>query len=58
MTQTQAAAALGRPQSFIAKVEAGERRVDALELSALARLYGCPLAFFNVEPEGEMKEKG
>jgi len=28
MTQVQVAAALGRPQSFVAKCESGERRVD------------------------------
>lgn len=31
VTQTELAARLGRPQSFVAKVEGGERRIDVLE---------------------------
>ncbi len=40
LTQQAAAARLGVPQSFISKCESGERRLDVLELDALARLYG------------------
>lgn len=39
LTQVEAARLLGRPQSFVAKVEAGERRVDVVELSQLCRVY-------------------
>ena len=39
-TQVQVAGALGKPQSFVSKVENGERRLDPLELKALAKLYG------------------
>ena len=46
MTQTEAATAVGRPQSFIQKCEAGERRVDAVELHQLAKLYEQPLDWF------------
>lgn len=42
MTQVQLAAILGVPQSFVAKVEGMERRLDVVEfarwLSALGRL--------------------
>lgn len=38
ITQTQLAEALGKPQSFIAKVESGERRLDVVEFVHLARL--------------------
>lgn len=31
MTQVQLAAALGRPQSYVSKVERGERRIDVVE---------------------------
>lgn len=31
-TQQQLADALGKPQSYVAKVETGERRIDAVEL--------------------------
>ncbi|PBB52133.1 MULTISPECIES: helix-turn-helix transcriptional regulator [Mesorhizobium] len=31
LTQTQVAEKLGRPQSFVAKYEGGERRLDVIE---------------------------
>lgn len=40
MTQVQVARALGKPQSFVSKIETGERRLDPLELKAIAKLYG------------------
>lgn len=33
LTQVQVARKLSRPQSFVSKVESGERRVDAVELA-------------------------
>jgi transcriptional regulator with XRE-family HTH domain len=45
-TQAEVARALHRPQSFISKCEAGERRVDVIELEDFARLYRRPIAFF------------
>jgi transcriptional regulator with XRE-family HTH domain len=35
-----------RPQSFVSKIESGERRVDVVELRELATLYRRPLDFF------------
>ncbi len=46
LTQAAAAIKLGKPQSFISKCEAGERRVDVIELADLAKLYGKPLTYF------------
>jgi transcriptional regulator with XRE-family HTH domain len=46
MTQVQVAAALGRPQSFVAKCESGERRVDVIELEEFAKLYCRSLSRF------------
>lgn len=40
ITQTAIATALGRPQSFIAKVENGERRLDVVEFIRLAQILG------------------
>ena len=38
---------LGRPQSFIAKYEGGERRIDVVEFIAIARALGAdPLRLF------------
>jgi transcriptional regulator with XRE-family HTH domain len=46
LTQTQVAAALRRPQSFVSKCESGERRIDVIELDEFARLYRKPIDFF------------
>ena len=46
LTQALVAKRLGRPQSFVAKCESGERRVDAVELAAFARAYRKPLSYF------------
>ncbi|HMI85610.1 MAG TPA: helix-turn-helix transcriptional regulator [Polyangiaceae bacterium] len=43
LTQVQVAKALKQTQSFVSKCEAGERRIDAIELQAFAQLYGIPL---------------
>jgi transcriptional regulator with XRE-family HTH domain len=39
-TQRALAEALGKPPSFVAKVEQGERRLDILEFIAIARAIG------------------
>ena len=48
LSQVEAAANLGVPQSFISKCESGERRVDIIELKVMAQLYKKDLAFFDV----------
>ena len=37
LTQQQLADKLGRPQSFVAKYEGGERRIDVVEFLEIAR---------------------
>jgi transcriptional regulator with XRE-family HTH domain len=37
LTQAQLADRLGKPASFIAKIEIGERRVDVVEFAAIAK---------------------
>ena len=44
LTQSQLASRLGKPQSFIAKIEGGERRVEVIEFYAIARALGVPPA--------------
>lgn len=39
LTQVQAAHKLGTTQSFVSKVESGERKIDLIELLQLADLY-------------------
>lgn len=46
MTQEKVAKELGRPQSFVSKVETGERRIDPTELEKFAKLYGKPITYF------------
>jgi len=46
LTQVEVAKKLKRPQSFVSKIESGERRVDVVELSDLAKIYRRPLDFF------------
>jgi transcriptional regulator with XRE-family HTH domain len=37
LTQQELAKKLGKPQSFVAKYEAGERRIDVVEFIAICR---------------------
>ncbi len=46
LTQVEVASLLGQHQSYIAKCENGERRVDVIELSKFAELYEKPLDYF------------
>lgn len=46
LSQRAVADALGRPPSYVAKCELGERRVDVVELIAFARLYNKPISYF------------
>lgn len=41
VTQAELAEALGRPQSFVSKYEAGERRLDVAEYLAISRAMGA-----------------
>jgi transcriptional regulator with XRE-family HTH domain len=46
MTQVEVASQLGKHQSYIAKCESGERRVDIVELAEFAELYNKPIDYF------------
>lgn len=49
LTQVEVAARLGKPQSFISKMESGERRLDVVELQMVAVIYGTSLSHFEDE---------
>lgn len=42
-TQKEVAQKLGKPQSFVSKVESGERRLDIAELKGMATIYKCKI---------------
>ena len=44
MTQAELAAALGKPQSFVAKYENGERRIDVIEFADITAALGISCA--------------
>ncbi|MEO5567493.1 MAG: XRE family transcriptional regulator, partial [Gemmatimonadaceae bacterium] len=50
----------GRPQSFVAKYEGGERRIDVIEFIAIARALGAdPVGLFRefVTGQGRVSRK-
>lgn len=46
LRQVDVAERLGEPQSFVSKYEAGERRLDLLELRKVCEALGIPLQEF------------
>ena len=46
LRQEDVAKMLGRTQSYISKIESGQRRVDLVQLQELAKIYKRPLKFF------------
>lgn len=46
LMQVDVAKKLKKPQSYVSKIERGERRIDVAELSILAKIYKKPLGYF------------
>lgn len=46
LKQEEVAARLGKPQSYVSKVELAERRIDPPELARFAEIYGKPIDWF------------
>lgn len=53
LTQTDLAAALGKPQSYVSKYENGERRLDPIELVDIAKVLDCRPAALLRDLEGK-----
>ena len=56
LTQVRVAELIGKPQSYVSKIEQCERRLDPIELVDLARLYKTPVSDLLAgldEPEDE-----
>jgi len=46
LTQVKVAKLLKRTQSYVSKIEAGQRRIDIIQLKQFADIYKKPLDFF------------
>lgn len=46
LDQTEVAKLLGKSQSYISKVEAGQRKIDIIQLKDFAKIYKKNLSFF------------
>lgn len=44
--QEEVAKRLGRTQSYISKIESGQRRIDLIQLKDFAQIYKKPLTYF------------
>ena len=46
LTQVEASKKLKKPQSYISKIERGERKIEAIELGEFAKIYRKSLNYF------------
>jgi transcriptional regulator with XRE-family HTH domain len=57
LKQEDVAKKLGIPRSALSNIEAGSRKVDAIELAQLAKLYQRPVAWFTGEDTNSRSNK-
>ena len=55
LSQTEAANALDRPQTYVSAVEVGQRGIDLLQVREMCLLYGTTLPKFVIEFEERIK---
>ena len=46
LTQIEADKKLKKPQSYLSKIERGERKIEAIELADFAKIYNKPVEYF------------
>lgn len=56
LKQTDLADILDVPQSYVSKIETGERRLDLIELKAVVKAMGATLSEFVIEFEKNTNE--
>jgi transcriptional regulator with XRE-family HTH domain len=57
LKQDDVAKKLGIPRTALSNIEAGSRKVDAIELTQLAKLYQRPVAWFTGEDPQDARDK-
>ena len=57
LSQEAVARQLGLPRPAISHIENGHRRVEALELTELARIYERPLSYFTMDDRESQFER-
>lgn len=57
VTQVGLAEMLGQTQSFVSKIERGDRRLDIIQLRTILGLFGVKLTDFVVQLEKELARK-
>lgn len=58
LKQSELAKMLHVPQSFISKVESGERRIDLMELRAILKCFDTDIVEFVTELESKINDCG
>lgn len=46
LKQTEVAEKLEKPQSYVSKIESGERKISFTELEDLSKIYSVPITYF------------
>lgn len=49
LNQEEVAVKLKKPQSYVSKIERGERRLDIVELKQFAKIYKKDIGFFIIK---------
>lgn len=46
LDQTTVAKMLGKTQSYVSKIESGQRRIDLVQIKEFSKIYKKPFSFF------------